>query len=345
MIFFLVALFIIVLVSLRKNTSGVVLSREATSSVNAIFAILIFLSHSVGYIENIESNYFCKIYTATPLHKSQFVVTTYLAFSGYGCIRQVLKQGETYVKKFPVHRILKTLFYFDAAVVMYLIVNLILGNERTGTEILGSFIGLTTVGNSNWYMFAILSLYCMTYIAVRFTKDEYSMLSVLTGEGLMYVAIASMFLPGRFYNTVLCYVFGAWVAVFADKIKPGVKERIIIGVLSVLGIVALAGFRDNQLVYNFVMIFFVAFVMVGMSFVSLKSVVLDFMGKHTFSFFILQRISFMVMERILHPNGDTVTLFLILSFIMTILIAVAYDTAIPGLWNKMEKAVTKSGKA
>lgn len=72
------------------------------------------------------------------------------------CNEENLNGGGTrYVRQFPVKRLFKTWLNFAIAIVLFLIVDICLGIRYDALTIIGSFIGLTSVGNSNWYVFAI----------------------------------------------------------------------------------------------------------------------------------------------------------------------------------------------
>ena len=54
--------------------------------------------------------------------------------------------GGQYVKKYPKNRILKTLINFDIAVLLYLLLNILIGKEYPISEIILSFTGVTGIG-------------------------------------------------------------------------------------------------------------------------------------------------------------------------------------------------------
>ena len=62
----------------------------------------------------------------------------------------------------PANRIGKTFFDFSIAIFLFLIVDVCLRIKYSISDIILAFTGWTTVGNSNWYMFAIFTLYIIT---------------------------------------------------------------------------------------------------------------------------------------------------------------------------------------
>ncbi len=134
---------------------------------------MIFLSHSTQYLENYPENTLEYIYYVFQRVHYQWIVTTFLAFSGYGVMTKIQTEGSLYLKNFPRNRLLKTILNFDMAVMMYLLLNVILGIQYPKMDIIKSFMGLTSIGNSNWYIFTILYLYIISYIFGMLWKNNY----------------------------------------------------------------------------------------------------------------------------------------------------------------------------
>ena len=166
MIVFVALLGLITLLGVQKRKKEEpFLSKEMTTTVNGIFVLCIFLTHSSEYIS--FSGVADSLYRHFQNFHNQWIVTTFLAFSGYGVMSQIVKYGDVYLAEYPKNRLLKTLFNFDIAVLLYLVMNLILGINYSTTEIIGSFVGITSVGNSNWYIFAILVMYLVSYLSEK----------------------------------------------------------------------------------------------------------------------------------------------------------------------------------
>lgn len=145
------------------------ISIESTNAVKGLFAIIILFSHMNGYIvlqDNIYDNAFVSILR----HLGQLMVAPYLFFSGYGILESA-KKKEKYFDSFPRKRILKTLIHFDIAVFLYLLVNIFTGTNYPLSSYLTCWIGWESIGNSNWFIFVILSLYVATMISAIITNQ------------------------------------------------------------------------------------------------------------------------------------------------------------------------------
>ena len=96
-------------------------SPKNTNTVNAIFSILIFLSHAVTYVD--LNGAFDAPYFTLRKFLGQLVVITYLFFSGYGIMESIKKKGTLYVKQMPVNRFFKLWYHFAIVIVLYTIVS------------------------------------------------------------------------------------------------------------------------------------------------------------------------------------------------------------------------------
>lgn len=78
------------------------------------------------------------------------------------------KKGKVYLREYPKIRLAKTIFNFNIAVLLYLLMNGILSIKYSVMDIAGSFVGITSVGNSNWYIFTVLVMYVLSYMCPYF---------------------------------------------------------------------------------------------------------------------------------------------------------------------------------
>lgn len=342
MILFVCLVFILVVFGLRirkEEEYNLILSRQDTMIINAIFAILILLSHSTQYYV-LSSSKIDSIYAHFQSFHNQWVVTTFLAFSGYGVMKQIMQGGEDYLSRYPKNRFLKTLIHFDFAIVLFICADFVLGISYSAKDVVGSFIGITSVGNSNWYMFDILVLYIFSYIvAILFRKDFMKQAVAVTVLVLAFIATLYFFrMPSRFYSTVGCYALGVWIAIYKDQVVLWIQKRKIISILCFgIVIVATYKFRYIDIVMNINSIAFVMAVVWANVFFRIQSKVLLFVGKHAFGVFILQRIPMMFLSRIpffVHH----IYLFVLCSFIGTCLFAIMFDQAM----NRMDQKFFQS---
>ena len=139
------------------------LSRRQTRRVEAVFVMLIFLSHLVQYTN--PGGVWDDAYLAVRSHLGQMVVVPFLFYSGYGTMQGLGRDLKGYHYKLISKRFPRILLQFDLAVLLYLMVQWVLGVRPGPKQIVLSLIGWKSLGNSNWYMFAMFCIYLLTFVA------------------------------------------------------------------------------------------------------------------------------------------------------------------------------------
>ena len=308
--------------------SDTILCKSDTTTINGICALLIFLSHSTQYWP-LSSGFFDNVYGHVQNIHNQWVVAPFLAFSGYGVMLQIMKScaKREYVRSYPYKRLLKTLINFDIAVVLYWVVSFLLGIQYEPSVILGSLFGITSVGNSNWYIFAILILYIFSYIAALIFKGNYKS-QVLLISFLCVGYCLLMWIIGfemRFYSTAMCYSLGAFIALEKEKIVEGIRKKKMITIFLLMLVILLTyKLRFNAFIMNISSVTVVLAIVWFLCFFEIKSKVLYFFGKHAFGIFILQRIPGLIFYN-LFGDGANKYVVIITDFTITIIIAMLYD--------------------
>ena len=189
--FFAVAILFLFIPSEKKNFHSGYLSIRQTNVIKGFFLLLVFMSHFCQYAPvNTKADYFYQLWR---MHSGQLLVTLFLFYSGYGTFITVKSKGIAYIKKMPVHRILKTLVNFDAAVCVYLIMQFFRGNSYSVKKILFSLIGWESIGNSNWYIFVMLLLYIAAWLTFYvFDCEEVPSLigiTIMTVIGMYFLSV------------------------------------------------------------------------------------------------------------------------------------------------------------
>lgn len=304
------------------------LSPHRTNCIKGFFVLMVFVSHFRGYVTLTDSD---SIAVSIVRYLGQLMVAPFLFYSGYGIMESIQRKGFAYVKQIPVQRAIKTLIHFDIAVLLFLIVRFFLGKIYPLKHVLLALAGWTSLGNSNWYIFAIVSLYFITaFCCFLFRKNKYLSACVITGLSILLCRILSPYRPDYCYNTILCYVLGVWYSLLHDRIEKIVMRRDILffAALAVAFAVyhRLAGYvnKSTWIYQLYAMLFMILLVGISMK-IEFSSPFLDFLGKHVFSIYILQRIPMMIMNNMGIYAEDNVTFF-ILSFLLTCILALAFDS-------------------
>lgn len=292
MIIFIVLIVMHFIFSIQKRTDdSAILCKYDTTVINGLCTLFIFFSHATQYWP-LANGILDQSYQHVQNIHNQWVVAPFLAFSGYGVMISIVGKGQKYLDTYPRNRLLRTLLSFDIAVCLYLILSFILGTKYSTLTIIGSFIGLTSVGNYNWYIWAILVMYICSYVAAIIFDDRIKQIMLLFGFSILYIVI--MYYLGfeeRFYSTIICYPFGAFLAVINKRIISVIKEKPKMSVCICSFLIASTyKLRYNFVVMNFSSVVLLCLIVWFMCFFCVKSKILYFFGEHAFSIFILQRI-------------------------------------------------------
>ena len=153
----------------------------------------------------------------------QLMVVPFLFYSGYGIFESVKKNGVSYVLLFKKKRILKTLFHFDLAVILFLVYDVFLAPEKLSVlKVVTSLVAWDSVGNSNWFVFAILCAYIFSFFAFVLNKGHlFRSLIVITVLCFMYVAIVSRFKESYWFDTILAFPLEGLFSLCKEKIAIG----------------------------------------------------------------------------------------------------------------------------
>ena len=333
----LLLFFALILSSVRKplKFNRDYLSVEQTHTINGIFIIFVFLRHFWQYVDKINS--IDTVFDSVNSFLGQTIVTTFMFYSGYGVTVSIWKKREPYLRRFPVDRILKTMILFDIAILFYCILAIFTDEEITVGKVLLSFIGLKSIGNSSWYIFAILCMYLVSYISfsvfIRFEgrKGLFLSLSAATLLTLVYMLTARKYLSGQYYNTVLCYVLGMWWFGFkekADKLleKDGFRLAAVL-ITGGLYFAAHFGSHINIMIDQMQYVFFVVWIVLLTASFRTESRVFKLLGENLLGVYILQRLPMIYFSEISAVHDNTYIYF-ILCLIVTLALSYIYSVLV-----------------
>ena len=299
-----------------------------TKKINGIFVLLVFLSHSMQYVNYSESWY--DSYGIIILNKiGQLMVTTFLFFSGYGIYESIKKKGNSYIDNIPKNRIGNTLLKFDTAVIIFCVVYYLIGVNYPIRKILLSLIGWESVGNSNWYIFTILVLYTITYITFKLVKNnDFTRLCVITVLTIIYIGVIRIYKESYWYNTSLCYCFGMWYGLYKNIIEKKLcnnKNYYITLFTLLIGFILSYLFKSREYIYctSLVFTFLGIIVLLSMK-LTINSKVLEFFGKNVFYIYVYQRIPMVVLKK-LNLFSNNKYIFIICSLGITVLITIFFN--------------------
>ncbi len=196
------------------------LSRDMTTTINGYFLTTVFMTHIIQYLSSDMYNAVDWAYIYTNRALGQLIVAMFLFYSGYG-VMESLKHKEGYIQSFPRKRILTLVINFEIAAILYLIVSCATGQPPTFRYAIKAFFAWESLGNSNWYVFAIMYLYIVTYLSFRFIpkKKHWISVSLVFVLSLFYIFFMRQHKGGWWYNTILCYTAGMIFSCHIDKFR------------------------------------------------------------------------------------------------------------------------------
>ena len=277
------------------------MSRRQTQCINGFFVLIVFLQHFKSYVKPGD---FDNVYNAIANWSGQLIVVPFLFFSGYGIMLSISKKGKPYVNTVMTKRFPKVWTHFAAAIVLFIITNLIIGKTFPPQKLILTFVGWDGIGNSNWYIFDTLVLYILTFFSFRFVgKNRRLGLFIMALLTTAFIITMSFFRPGYWYNTAISYLMGMIFATvepqFRKVMSSGALNYIIFAVFGII-VIALAA-RDKAKLTSYE-IFVIAGIVLLLA-LSLKvrfgNPILEFLGKYIFEIYILQRIPMILLQSVI----------------------------------------------
>ena len=276
------------------------MSLDATNAIKGIFAVIILFSHIRQYIELTDS-FADSTYVSVLKYIGQMMVTMYLFYSGYG-LMESLSRKPNYRKNFLKNRFFKILLHFDIAVLMYIVLQWALGNTYHLPKYLGSLIGWSSVGNSNWFIFDILVLYLIfylsMYIAESFGKQINKHLeSVVLIASFFFCLLLWYFLhrtkgQSWWIDNIMAFPFGIGYSLYRSKIETWLRKgwNYYISFFAItLALVVWRHFKGIDIFGVCTCLFALWVVLLSMK-VKFDNRILQWLGVQAFAIYILQRI-------------------------------------------------------
>ena len=347
-------LFALCLVQVRMADRGTLysdyLAKEHTTAVSGIFVILVFLRHFYGHT-TVNGAFDSFAYQLNG-KLGQLLVTAFLFYSGFGVMNAIAAKGSGYTAKLP-QKSVRILIHFHMALALYLVMQLCFGTRLPLKTILLSMVCWVSIGNSNWYIFAILCLYLLTWLSFTvFRKDLKAGALFLVVLSVMLILLLRIFRPAFCYDTILCYPLGAWYFLLHRRVseyrlqRPAdkAKHTIALYLAALTALLALfwlcgryAGANEwIDMARNCVFVLLVVFITMK---IRLNNAFLSFLGEHVFSIYILQRLPLIVCKKLGLLDRSPYVCF-IAAFLITLLIAIPFDR----MTAAFDRAVFREGR-
>ena len=280
----------------------------------------------------------------------QMMGATFLFYSGFGIMESIQRKGYAYVQDIPRRRFLGLLVRFEIVTVIYLALCTLMGMTFPTGQILLAFTGFENFGNSTWYIFVMLAMYLIIFVAFqpyRRNERRYLYLSaalLATGAMLLILFLRRMDKEAYWFNTLFMFVVGVWYSLLRKPFERLVMRstRTYLAAWTVLLLIFCVTypFKGNWQMTDFVMLtiweiaLMLMFVLFTMK-ITIRNSLLEWLGEHVFSIYMLQYIPIGIMMWTGYIQSETRYLFVAVTFITSCLMASVFQPWTQRLVDKL----------
>ncbi len=283
----------------KEKNSTSILDKSTTKSIEGLLAIYILFSHLRQYIPYDDFGSDCL--NLILVHVGQICVAPFFFFSGFGIIESIKKKGEAYSRTILINRFLRVWCWFLVALIPYYLIDIIWKHEYTTVSYVLAPFGIKSIGNSNWFVVAILICYLSVGIAFElFRKKAFKAIAFTTAIILICVVIAIILkIPSYWYDTILCFPLGMLCSYTKKSIQSILSDNIyrVFGALFLIISIIVSYLFPVFITSRGAIIHQVArcllaclLIMVFSSRFYFKHSMFEFLGASSFAIFIFQRI-------------------------------------------------------
>ena len=302
---------------------------ENTYSVKGIFVWLVVFNHHREYYS--KNKY---LYEKIMSFVGQKVVSLFFFYFGFEIYQSIKNKGNKYVKTLPV----KTLILFiksQLILLIFLVFNLFLRNKITLKQFFLSIIFKENIGNSDWFVFNILSYYLLSFLCFIFIKNKnYNFIGIFLIT--IIICLFSYFEYNYYYNKKIFtvensipFILGFYYSLLykeTDKIimKNDINYFLILFFFMFLYFSFYSYRYEDMLTYlNINGLFSLIVIIVTMK-VRFDNEFLRLLNSHSFSIYLLQRTIMMTVYKKNYFNNHEFIGFFI-QFVFILLISSGFD--------------------
>ncbi|MBQ7925781.1 MAG: alpha/beta fold hydrolase [Lachnospiraceae bacterium] len=154
------------------------------------------------------------------------LVGFFLFCSGYGLYKS-FREKPDYLQGFGSRRFLLPVLVLFLTNFFFLFVRFQIG-ESIGVSTPFHVSGPQMINGYAWFVYILLLFYLFFYFTFRWCKNEFVALCLVTAEVLLYIAYCDWWMYGNWwYNSVLLFVVGLWLARYEQKLLEVVRKHYI----------------------------------------------------------------------------------------------------------------------
>ena len=299
------------------------ISLDGSNAIKGVFAIIILCSHMGGYL-TLSNSFADRTYTHVIFYLGQTMVAPYLFYSGYGVFFS-LRHKPGYVTGFFKKRLLKILLHFDLAILLFLLVQAFLPIHYPVRNYLLCWIGWESIGNSNWFVFVILSLYLIAFCGLLLERRKgFTLFAVVClFSAILWLVLRFVAHKENWWvDTIAAFPLGMLFGAGKDNIDAFLAkyQGVWFAILACVSAFFIIWHHLHGVdVYGISSCLFCLMVVLASMKIRMGNPALKWLGKNAFFIYILQRLPMLVLSYfgINHHPG----LFIPVSIVVTLLLA------------------------
>lgn len=312
-IIFFIALFKVRVRKTQENVST--LNVKQTAGINGVFVLLIFIRHFQQYV--VVGKYDKLVIKGQGI-LGQLIVVSFMFFSGYAFIKQ-LQKDERYVKKLP-RKIITIYGMFVLTVLAFLLVQTIMGQKYQIKHIFLSFTGLRSLGNSTWYVIAIIFMWVFSFIV--YSQNRMNKNALFGAFIALYVIIFYTIKEPVWYNTVIAYYAGILFAENEDKYRGWINKKgnyIKASAITVIILICGVFTRSILLLFELWVLAFCAFFVLISEKLQFGNKISFWLSKYALEIYLIQRIPMIILQNRINSNVIYVIICMAVTFVLALL--------------------------
>ena len=299
------------------------ISLDGSNAIKGIFAIIILCSHMGGYL-TLSDSFADRTYTHVIFYLGQTMVAPYLFYSGYGILFS-LRHKPGYASGFFKKRFLKILLHFDLAILLFLLVQAFLPIRYPVRNYLLCWIGWESIGNSNWFVFVILSLYLIAFCGLLLERRKgFTLFAVVClFSAILWLVLRFVAHKENWWvDTIAAFPLGMLLGAGKDNIDAFLAkyQGVWFAILACVSAFFIIWHHLHGVdVYGISSCLFCLIVVLASMKIRMGNPALKWLGKNAFYIYILQRLPMLVLSYfgINHHPG----IFIPVSIVVTLLLA------------------------
>lgn len=311
-----------------------------TNCIKGIFVWMIFFRHFLEY-----SNKKKGISIFIDNCFGQNIVSLFLFYSGYGINESFIKKGNNYIKTLPL-KALTILIKSELIILLFLFNNIIVGIKVSLNSYLYAVIFKNGIGNSYWFVLAIILLYFYSYLSFRLIKKtKYNYIGILL---ITIICFLHIHIINKYYHpnilisvdTIFCFIIGFFYSYFKFILQKIImkNDKNYFGMILLFILLYYKCYIYNPVNIYIVSIKNAAFtliiILISMK-IKFNNDFLILLNNHSYSIYLLQRIVMIhIFKRGYFTEHNFIRFFF--EFILVILFSCIFDKYFSFIYKKIK---------